>query len=1355
MFPAVTAWKLKIPKQIALSCLFLLAAASSSIYGIECGFKYFKNYTLIEYGLQPQNWCIIQDKQGLIYVGNQGGLLEYDGVSWRSIEVPNSSVRSMAADDDGILYIGGKNEIGFMVHNPGGTLQYKSLLGQLAKDEKNFGTVWKTQPAAGNIFFWSSKAIFRWDKKKLSLWQQDQHYNGIYTCAGKLFVNQKNAGLLRLEKNSLQLIPGGEAFANAKIVMIAPLDKQKLLIATSQKGFYSYDGFKTVPFPTGADDYLKKKQFYNGIRLSSGDFALAALQGGLVIIDGQGRLKQIFTRASGLQDDDVKYVCEDFQGNLWLGLNDGISKIEYASPFFIYDERAGLSGMVLTVTRSQTKLYVGTTSGLYAQDTSGKFTHVYGIPAYCWGLITIDTSILAATSKGVFQVKDNFSEKIIENPSFVLARSRQAHERVWVGTDRGLVSLVAENGKFKEEHTFEKINLELRTISEDPGGNLWLGTLTEGVLNVAWPRGIDNPVIKRYKAERGLPHGEVHVFEAAGHVMFATEKGIKRFDQGKKQFIPDYTLGKELADGSRSVFRITEDRDKQIWLFSGNRIIRAERQPGGLYRVDKKPFLRLPMRQVNSIYPEAATVWFGSIEGLIRYDSNCPKNYTHPFPALVRRVIINGKPLETLKYIFPFTQRNVHFEFAAPFFEFEEETRYRCFLEGNDSSWSAWEKKPKADYFNLDSGQYNFRVQAMNIYNDLSREDVFRFRILPPWFKTWWAYLIYLLLFSLFIYLVVRWRSRKLLKEKQDLEQIVQRRTKEIEEKNRQLEGQTLQLKNQSEKLREMDRVKSRFFANISHEFRTPLTLIAGPLEQMITKHREPDETTQLQLMLRNSHRLLNLINQLLDLSKFESGKMVLRAGRQNIIPFLKGILASFESLAVKKNLALIFSSAEECIDLYFDSEKLERVIANLLANAVKFTPVQGKITLGAAKEPGKTGAFPGGFLRILIADTGIGIPAEKLPYIFDRFYQVGGSDEHKYGGTGIGLALVEEIVKLHRGKITVHSKERKGTEFTILLPLGSGHLTVEEMTGAENFPGGHLYDTSSTIPALPTIPAVPLSVSGIYEDGARPGEEETLLAKKTGPETRGKNLILLVEDNPDVRRYIKSSLQPQYRVIEAGDGEEGIRKAKKIIPDLIVSDVMMPKVDGCELCRVLKEEIKTSHIPIILLTARASEESMVRGLETGADDYIIKPFNTGILLTRIKNLIDLRRHLQLKIQRQMLLQPEEIEVSSMDKAFIKELQDLIEKNLADPEFNVETLLKKLYMGRTSLYHKIMALTGESPNQFIRSYRLKRAAQLLQDNFGNVTEVAFAVGFSNTAYFTKCFKNKFQQLPKAFQYKKF
>jgi CheY-like chemotaxis protein len=332
---------------------------------------------------------------------------------------------------------------------------------------------------------------------------------------------------------------------------------------------------------------------------------------------------------------------------------------------------------------------------------------------------------------------------------------------------------------------------------------------------------------------------------------------------------------------------------------------------------------------------------------------------------------------------------------------------------------------------------------------------------------------------------------------------------------------------------------------------------------------------------------------------------------------------------------------------------------------------------------------------------------------------------------------LTKELVGLHHGRIDVHSSEGKGTEFIIRLPMGTEHLKPEEIV-----------ETTG----LPFLRKKPIDISHRCPEEKK-GEDETIDVDEydTKPVKDDKNVILVVEDNAEVRRFMRGPLKPLYHVKEAVNGRKGIDLAKKIIPDLIISDIMMPEVDGYELCNVLKKDIKTSHIPIILLTAKASEESIIRGLETGADDYITKPFNTRILLTRVRNLIDLRLQLQQKIQREMMLQPAEISVSSIDQKFIKELQEAIEKNLGDALFGVEQLGKKLYMSRTSLYRKIFGLTGESPREFIKSYRLKRGAQLLKANFGNVTEVAFETGFSSTSYFIKCFKEKFHQSPHTFQ----
>jgi CheY-like chemotaxis protein len=424
----------------------------------------------------------------------------------------------------------------------------------------------------------------------------------------------------------------------------------------------------------------------------------------------------------------------------------------------------------------------------------------------------------------------------------------------------------------------------------------------------------------------------------------------------------------------------------------------------------------------------------------------------------------------------------------------------------------------------------------------------------------------------------------------------------------------------------------------------------------------------------------------------------------------------------------------------------MEDVMYNLLINAFKFTSPGGKITVSVfiqqreqqeLKDHPHKGSSTPGFVNISVQDTGIGIPKEQLPHIFDRFYQTQGPEKEALKGTGIGLALIKENVLLHHGKIDVHSQEGKGTEFVIRLPMGREHLEPGEIT-----------DTSAAPPQIQKYK----EIETFYMlTGSEAGEQDNEEPCPVETPDREKPVILVVEDHADVRKYICEPLKTEYTVIEAADGKEGIEKAREIIPDLIVSDIMMPEKDGYELCRELKTDIKTSHVPIVLLTAKASEENIIQGLETGADDYITKPFNSKILATRIKNLIELRRQLQQKIQKQMLLQPAEIAVSSMDREFIKDIQEIIEKNLSESGFNVEELSKKLYMNRATVYRKIIALTGESPIEFIRSYRLKRAAQLLRDKYGTVSQVASAVGFDNPAYFAKCFKEKFHQLPSSYQ----
>jgi signal transduction histidine kinase/DNA-binding response OmpR family regulator len=1313
------------------------------------GLNYVTNYESPPH----QNWCIVQDKRGIIYLGNQAALLDFDGVTWRIIEMPNHAVRALAVDDNGTIYIGGVNEIGFFELGPRGGLQYKSLVDQLPDNQKIFFIVFRVNVTKEGIYFRTKNYLFRWDAKsrQMKTWlpEKEKTFDASFTCNGKLFVHQRQVGLMQMVNDSLEMIPGNETFADVRIYVMVPYNDQKLLIGTREKGLYLYEGTNAVPFPTDVSDYLKKMQLYHGIQLSSGDFALATQQGGVVIIDSQGNVKKIFNKASGLQDDGVNYVFEDFQGNLWLALDKGISKIEYGSPVSIYDDnRSNIPGIVLSVVRHgpNNNLYVGTTRGLFylSPPSAVKFYRVQGINLACHYLLSVDDSLLAATEGGVFQAGNNSEKrKVIEESSLFLHRSQTNPNRIWVGTTTGLVSIVSrDDGQWTKESKFEEIAAKIRNIVEDRVGDLWLGLDVENVIKVSFPvEGKIHPHARTtYDTSYKLPDGEVCVCSAAGHIMFGTKKGLYCFDEKNKVFFPVKTLGDEFAGGSRSVWRLVEDKNKNIWFHSNKRNFQTTIQPDG---TKKTILLKIPPVVLKTIYPDpdGKTIWFGCDSGLICYDTTARQDL-RDFSTIVREVIVNGTPLiyDSKKGIykagsniknpfptFPYKDRNLRFEFVALFFEAESAMQYQCFLEGYDEDWSAWSLDKKRDYTNLDSGLYQFRVRAKNIYENVGKEAVFKFKILPPWYKTWWAFSIYAIAVILMVFLIVKWRSWRLEQEKQRLEQVVKNRTKEINHKNRQLEEQ-------SEKLKEMDMVKSRFFANISHEFRTPLTLIMGPLEQILSDCRDREMERKMKLMLRNSQRLLNLINQLLDLSKFDSGRMKLQAVRQNIVLFLNSMIDSFELAARQHEVDLIFQPESEDITLYFDTEKLENVMCNLLINAIKFTPPGGKVTVSVTASSPEV-------VEISVRDTGIGIPREQLEYIFDRFFQAEEpSRAHHLKGTGIGLALTKELINLHHGRIDVHSRmgEPSGTEFIIQLPMGKEHLKPEEI----------IEIAESETPAACKIPTSML----IEEEKNEIETKEAKDAIKPGEDgAHEKDIILVVEDSADVREYIRGSLEPNYTVAEAKDGEEGINKAKEIIPDLIISDVMMPGIDGFELCRVLKKDVLTSHIPVILLTAKAADEDVLEGLETGADDYITKPFNTKILCARIKNLIDLRRQLQQNLKREMTLQPVKTSVSEVDKEFFKDMHHVIEKNLSESDFNVEQMGKKLYMSRATLYRKIMALTGETPTEYIRTYRLKRGAELLKSNYGTVLEVALEVGFSSSAYFTKCFKDKFHQLPSELQ----
>jgi len=520
--------------------------------------------------------------------------------------------------------------------------------------------------------------------------------------------------------------------------------------------------------------------------------------------------------------------------------------------------------------------------------------------------------------------------------------------------------------------------------------------------------------------------------------------------------------------------------------------------------------------------------------------------------------------------------------------------------------------------------------------------------------------------------------------------------------------------KREAERLKELDQVKSDFFSNITHEFRTPLTLILGHLEQVIPTIEDKRAKQELIVVKRNARLLEKLINQLLDIAKIEANRMDIDLRRGNLVPFVQELQRSFLSLAERKGVSLKYESAEEIINMDFDPDKIELIIYNLLSNAFKFTD-KGEVSLHVSRLS-KDGTD---HVKLVVQDSGIGIVEDQIDKVFDRFYQSENSRWRKNKGTGIGLALVKDLVDLHKGTIELKSISGVGTEISILLPVHQSAVSDTE--------------TEMRIPELNPIDP-DLEVAHIPVPKQETLSEQEIMAQ---------NIVLVVEDNDDIRNFLRLTLEPDYRVFESVDGESGIAKAIELIPDIIISDIMMPGKDGFELAKTLKAQEKTSHIPIILLTAKAGVDNRIKGLETGADAYIPKPFSSEELHARIKNLINNRQKLKEKYSRTLLVKPDVVQEPSMQEKFLMKVKAVVEEHLSNEHFTVEQLSREVGMSRAQLHRKLIALTGVSASRFVRNYRLEHAHELLKKRVGTVSEIAYRVGYGSPAYFTKCFTEDF------------
>src|SRR6218665_1167243 len=958
--------------------------------------------------------------------------------------------------------------------------------------------------------------------------------------------------------------------------------------------------------------------------------------GGLNYLDRKTGLfknyRQIPGDSSSLSSNFIKCLYRDLSGNIWVGTsyNGGLNRFDPRTGQFRHynleidpGKRIGYFDEVLAIQEKPNgNILIGALMGLYElkKRPDGTFER--------FAVRTPLRKDLANKSVQALMIDSRKNLWIGGQTSLHILRGR----------DQSLVSFT------KSAHPDSLHEININFIREDSKGQIWIGTYYGGLYKYS----TSSNSFVNYTQKDGLPNNNVLgiLEDANGFYWISTDNGLSRFDPSKKAF-KNYTVSDGLAGNKFNHRSFFKDSQGEMF-FGGN---------NGL----------------TSFHPEKIQVnkYVGDLVFTSLKLSGNPVNIMSSDKLLPQSITT------TDKLVFKHDQRMFSVDFALLNFIKPEKNRYAYKIDGYEDKWN-YVNEPSATYSNLPAGQYTLLVKAANNDGFWTRQPAgLSITVLPPLWKTWWAYTLYVLAACAIGFVTIRFFYMRALFRKEHL----------------------------------LQQFKLNFFTNVSHEIRTHLSLISTPVEQLILEKQYDVTTSQkLKHVRKHTERLAKLINELMDFRKAETNNLPLHVRQADMISFLETILHSFHDLSQSRKITLSFISPDAPLLISFDKQQLEKVIFNLLTNAFKFTSDGGFITLEVKDRKDD--------IVISVTDNGKGIAPENLKKIFTNFFQVQDEPSHNTG-YGIGLALSKSLIELHHGSITVSSvmPEQPGlpgnTCFSVVLLKGNGHFSHDQLSVEQGMP-----------------------VTDATAEGDPPMTEEIR-----------RPVILVIEDNHELRSFLKETLSRSYIVLETDNGAEGLQVATEQIPDIVISDVMMPQMDGYALCRKLKTDDRTSHIPVILLTAKASAEHQVEGLEMGADIYLTKPFSLQVLELHVHNLVGSRIAMRLKYSRQVTLEPKQVEISNADEGFLQKVMNIIEEHMDDADFGVALLARKVAMSQPVLYKKLKALTDMTVNDFIKSIRLKKAALLLQQQQLTIAEVAYTVGFTRREHFSEEFKKQFGQTP--------
>lgn len=1319
---------------------------------------------------------IYQDHKGLIWIGTLDGLNKYDGYNFvvyrndgrNPKSLNDNRVNAVIEDRSQRIWVGTSSGLNLFnrdleVFKSFPTKNNKPYSVYCIVEDKN-GVIWLAtdeglkylDPSKGKLVDLKLNDSFNDDVRVQSLYVDKSNVLWVGKFAGLLFYDISLKKLVN-PYPSLQ-----HAVKRSWIRNIKFQDDGSVWLATEANGVIHYHNEQKIDFYNVKNGLLTNT--VRDILIVNAHEVWIGSKFGLSILNPINQTIKSYTykredeSGTSLSQSSIRCFFEDHKKNIWLGTYyGGINLVYNFKQNFYYkghakDDPSKLSYKEVNciIEDQQKNVWLATDGGginywdrKYNKVTVFKYAaghSVFNTIKTMHQDLTHKDIIWLGTGGGVLKfdkIKHTFKPFIISNhlnppefiKQFVFEETRQG---LWIGNNSGGLYLFKGDKKIKSYDDQSNKNLfnsdNITDLKDDDGKGLWIGNRTSGLNYLNYETGqIASYVYDKSNPNSLSSNNILCLFKDSKHRLWIGTDGggLNYFDPQTRQFI---ILDRNNGLLNNVIHAITEDQSGALWISTNRGIFKIT------LKIKSNPLKFDALKIVNYTVEDGLQsnqfldysvcrgsdneLFFGGINGLTSFfPDQLSINKDQP-NIIFTELFVLGRPVvatedgildraidEAKEIILPYDESSFTIKFALLNFIHPEKNKYTFKLEGfaNDN-WHYVNDQRQATYTNLDPGTYVLQVKGANNSGIwINKPRTLKITILPPWYQTWWAYTIYAAIILLLLYLFYSYTKYK-----------------------ERLKGKIIYEKYIAKQEKEMAQQKLSFFIKISHEIKTPITMIMAPLQKLLSVHENnPTWYQYLNTMNKSGQRLLNLIDQLLDIRNLDAGQTSLKAAKGNMVRFIKEIVVISSNLAKAKDIDLSFSSSDESIEVWFDRDKMEKVIYNILSNAIKYTPQYGKISVSVeGLESKKT-------VAISIIDNGCGISQDRIATIFMPFKHTD-SMLNNVSGTGIGLAFAKELIDLHHGEIDVQSKpatngENGFTCFKIQLPLGSGYLQQSEID--ENY--------------LPTE-----NIEN-YKDYHLNRQRNFEDVKNNIKATHGSEnmTMLIVEDNTEVRNFLADHFKPEFEVYTTENGKIGYEEALRIIPEIIISDVMMPEMDGVELCKLLKENINTSHIPVVLLTARSPLLFKLEGLENGADEYISKPFNLDLLEVKVWNLILNRQKMQARFQKQVLLEPTNTIISSFDDLFIERIIKYIEEHLSEETLSVEDISSHVGMTRGNLYKKLKALTSKSPVEFIRYIRLQRAAQLLKQKKIYINEVAYMVGFLDVNYFRKCFKDEFNISP--------